>query len=398
MGKRPAREPIWTRDFCLVCFSSFLIHISMHMLMPVLPGYVRSWGVGEGLAGAVTGAFAISALATRPVTGRELDRRERRPVYLTGLALFVVAAFAYPWAYNPGSVLGTRVLQGCGFGIVSTAAGTIITDLLPPKRRGEGMGYFGLFNSISTAVAPATGIYLASNLGYYCLFYAAAALAVAALLLAAGLSRGQVVSHRTETYSRLAIFEPGAAPASLVALFVSVAYSSVVTFIQIYASMRGIANVGVFFTVYATVMIAIRSICGRIYDLWGPTPVVAPGLVLMAGSLTLIAHASGLKALIVAAVLLGLGFGAAQPSLQALAVAKVPPTRRGAANANFYSALDIGLGGGSVLFGLVAEMVGYPSMYQTAATVPLGGIGVYLLMIRFWRNTEDPKNMTVEVK
>lgn len=374
-----AREPIWTKGFCLVCFSSFFVFVSMHMLMPVLPAYVRSWGVREGLVGTVTGAFAVSALAARPVVGRELDRRVRKTVYLQGLALLLLAVLSYRWAPGLGTLLAIRIFHGVGFGTASTAAGTIVADLLPSSRRGEGMGYFGMFNSLAMVVAPVTGIYLASHLGYSWLFTSAGGLVAVAALLAMRLPVQPEVGEHTRPSGALLVFEPKAAPASLTALFVALTYSSILTFLQIYAASRGIANIGVFFSVYAAIMVAIRFLAGRLYDRRGPGPVVVPGLALMAAALVLISRAQNLAAFLVAAVIFGLGFGAVHPALQALAVAGVPYSRRGAANATFLSALDIGMGGGAALFGLVAQGIGYAGMYQVAAVGPLAGIGAYWL-------------------
>jgi predicted MFS family arabinose efflux permease len=55
--------------------------------------------------------------------------------------------------------------------------------------------------------------------------------------------------------------------------------------------------------------------------------------------------------------------GVVMPTLQAMANNVVEPQRRGAANATFITAFDIGIGGGSMLLGMLAEFTSLKSMY-----------------------------------
>ncbi len=226
-------------------------------------------------------------------------------------------------------------------------------------------------------LAPAMGIYLSLRLGYFWLFYISGGLAVMAMFLAAQLPVDEKGVNRTEVVSGTMFLEIKALPASLTGLLVALSYSSVITFLQIYANLRGISNVGVFFTVFALTSLLSRPFAGRLYDIHGPAVGVVPGLLLMAVALFLISCAHSIMAFIVAAFVFGLGFGGIHPSLQASAVEGVAPSRRGIAQANFFSALDIGLGAGSMVFGLVAQSLGYAFMYRLAGVTSLGGLGVY---------------------
>jgi len=55
-----------------------------------------------------------------------------------------------------------RIIQGVGWGFSTTASGTIATDLIPPRRRGEGMGFFGLSGNVALAMGPTLGLALAA--------------------------------------------------------------------------------------------------------------------------------------------------------------------------------------------------------------------------------------------
>ncbi len=62
---------------------------------------------------------------------------------------------------------------------------------------------------------------------------------------------------------------------------------------------------------------------------------------------------------IIAATLYGIGFGSAQPALQAAMLTIVDPSKRGVANASFFTAFDLGIGLGAILLGVVSQMFGY---------------------------------------
>jgi MFS family permease len=48
-------------------------------------------------------------------------------------------------------IIFIRILHGIGFGIHSTTSGAVIADIVPKSRLGEGLGYFGIYNTIAVA-------------------------------------------------------------------------------------------------------------------------------------------------------------------------------------------------------------------------------------------------------
>ncbi|MGB9921024.1 MAG: MFS transporter [Moorellales bacterium] len=383
-GDSLASERLWTRDFWLISLATFFVFFSFQMLMPTLPAYVQTLGAPEGIIGLVTGLFAASALMVRPFIGRELDRRGRTGIYRLGLVVFALAVLTYRWADTPSLVLAVRLVHGFAWGLVTTAAGTIVSDLVPPARRGEGMGYYGMFMNMAMAIAPAAGLYVIYHYRYPPLFYASTALALTALLLASRLRQGRPPepneANANENLARglSALFEPRALYPALLTLLLSFGHASIGTFLQIYAQSRGVANVGPFFTVQALSVMGMRPISGRLFDRRGPNPVVIPGLCLVVASLVVLSRSASLGWFLLAGALYGVGTGAALPAFQALAVAGLPPERRGAANATYFSALDLGVGSGGMSLGLVAQWCGFSAMYLAAAGMVLLGLVIYL--------------------
>jgi predicted MFS family arabinose efflux permease len=105
-----------------------------------------------------------------------------------------------------------------------------------------------------------------------------------------------------------------------------------------------------------------------------------PGMIFIALTMVILFLAQNLFFFLAAAICYGIGFGAVQPSLQAMAVSKVLPQRRGAANGTFMSGFDLGIGVGSILWGFIAGFAGYSTMYLLAALPVVVAFVLYIYL------------------
>jgi MFS family permease len=137
--------------------------------------------------------------------------------------------------------------------------------------------------------------------------------------------------------------------------------------VPLFARQQQLANIGPFFTAFALSAVIVRGLAGRLTDRIGRRMVAAPSLGLATVGLLVLARADAAPGFIAAAVLLGLGFGAAQPAIPAMTADRVPPDARGRALGTLYTALELAIGGGAVLLGLWASRRGYPSMFRLGA-------------------------------
>lgn len=236
------------------------------------------------------------------------------------------------------------------------------------------MGYYGLFNNLAMALAPALGLLLINRFGFGELFTTSSLLALLALLLAAVM---RVPPAPKGGSAQPALLETSSLPPAVIMFFITFTWGGVVSFLALYAMEIGIANIGIYFTIYALVLMVVRPVSGAISDRQGPAPVVVPGLIFISLAMLALAWAQNLWWFVLAAVLNGLGFGATQPTLQALTINLAPPTRRGAANATFFSAFDLGIGAGAILLGVVSQFVGFSHMYLIAALSGPAGLLVF---------------------
>lgn len=372
---------LWTKNFITITIVNFLIFFGFQMLMPTLPIYVKNIGGDSSVIGLINGIFTISALLTRPLSGILLDKIGRRKIFLVGLAIFIIAVLSYSWLSTVSLILLFRLIHGFGWGASSTAASTIATDNIPKERFGEGIGYFSLSSSLAMAVGPAVGLYITANHSFSILFFIATLLPILSFLLSFTLKYEEASKEDLSKEPRL-LFEKSSLIPSIIVFFITISYGTLVSFLSLYALERGIENIGSFFTIYATSLIVSRPIFGKIVDNFGLDFAVIPGFLSIFAAMVLLSRATSLPIFLLVALIYGVGFGAAQSSLQTMAIINSSNKRYGAANATFFTGFDAGIGFGSIVFGIIASKSGYSQMYLLTTVVILISFGIYLILGR----------------
>ncbi|RKD22848.1 MFS transporter [Ammoniphilus oxalaticus] len=380
-----ATPRLWTRAFIILTISNLFLFLSFQMLIPTLPVFVANMGGDELAVGMVISVFTISALLARPFAGKALDSMDRRKVLVIGLILFILCSSGYYWMSTIFLVLSLRFIHGIGWGISTTAYGTIVSDLIPQQRRGEGMGYYGLSSNFAMAFAPLIGIWIMNDMGFGPLFTVSVTLGVIGLILSqfihypepqrAPQSSSDEPERKGNFYAGLV--ERSSLFPSLLMLMISVTYGGIVSFITLFGKEVGIGNVGWFFLGNAVVIMLTRPFAGKLFDMKGHAWVLLPGIICLASGVLLLSFADTTTSLLIAAIFYGFGFGAVQPSLQAWTIDRAAPHRRGAANSTFFSAFDLGIGIGAMGLGAIANASSYALMYRYSAIMTVSFLVVY---------------------
>ncbi len=367
VGKAP-KEKIWTRDFVAICFANFFVFLGFQMTLPTLPIFVKEIGGSDQMIGLVVGIFTFSALAFRPYAGHALETKGRGFVYMVGIAMFTIAVAFYGFTSAIIVLLLLRILHGAGFGMASTASGTIASDLIPPSRLGEGMGYFGLSGNLALALGPALGLALVGRISFISLFLLCGALGVTSFLFASRVRYKKVETspHKTTTV-KFDIFEKAALPPAILLFFITVTFGGIASFLPLLTAEKGIPGIEFYFIVYAIFLMVSRTFSGQIYDRKGHLYVFPPGTVLIFIAMVLLSWLPNTMTLMIAAAFYGTGFGMVQPALQAWAVSSASANRKGMANATFFSFFDLGVGIGAMTFGYIAFTFSYSAIYVTSA-------------------------------
>lgn len=367
-------DRLWTRHFILLTFAMLFLGTGFYFLLPTLPLYIRQLGGSEASIGFVVGVFTLSAVVFRLLAGGLLDRYGRRLFMLAGLLFFVFSMYAYTWASGIAILVLLRILHGASWALSTTSLGTTITDVIPERRRGEGMGWYGVSMTVAMAIGPLLGTWVLATLSFHRLFQLAAVLSVIALALAFA---AKVPFQPRSEARRAAFFESSMMPVMLIVFLSTVSYGGITTFLPLYAESIEV-NVGTFFMVYAISLTLTRPVAGKLSDRYGEVAVTVPALLIAVLALVVISLSSGLPGIILSAILYGIGFGSSQPAFQSIALRLASPDRKGVANATFFTAFDLGIGLGSILLGWISRYVGYPGIFTISA------ISVACSLVIFW--------------
>lgn len=387
-----SEQRLWTRDFLLTDITGFLIFCSFYYLMSTLQYYVVSLGGSVASIGLVQGVYVIVAVLLRPLAGNLFDNHGRRRFLLMGLVIIVGSFFLYPLVATVWWVMAVRALHGVGWAFSTTAASTMIADIVPNKRRGEAMGYYSNFMDVAMGAGPFIGVLLLQFGGYKTVFFGAAITLLPALLIVS------IVRERyqppTSPVKRPFLSKAALLP-GLVMMTASIGYGGVVTFIPTMATARhisghwlGVAEYAYFYIAYALILILTRGLWGRLSDRFGRPAAIIPGLVLMAAGTVLLAVTPNFITLVLSAIVYAAGFGAAQPSIMAWTVDRAGHQNHGAAMGSFFAAFDGGIAIGSLAMGVLIQHYSYAVAFAVVSIVTLVGFVIYLVD---WakRNTED---------
>ncbi|WP_391559255.1 MFS transporter [Robertmurraya sp.] len=372
------KEKIWTRDFILICLSNFFVFLGFQMTLPTIPLFVENLGGNDQLIGVVVGIFTFSALLIRPYAGHALESKGRRFIYLVGLGIFVFSTGAFGIAGGLVFLFILRIIQGVGWGLSTTASGTIATDLIPPKRRGEGMGYYGLSGNLALAMGPTLGLALVGYLSFTQLFLICGVLGAVAIALSSRIRFKPVEPGTTTNHKKLDLYEKTALPPSILLLFITVTFGGIASFLPLYTVKKGIEGIEWYFLLYAIALLISRTFAGKLYDQKGHRFVFPAGSIMIMAAMILLAWVPNSAILYLAAIIYGLGFGTVQPALQAWSVQNSPISRRGMANATFFSFFDLGVGMGAIVFGQIAFYLDYHSIYIASA------ISVFIAILLYY--------------
>jgi MFS family permease len=140
----------------------FVDLLGFGIIVPILPFYVRSFGVSDVFIGLLAASYSLAQLVAAPLLGRLSDDRGRRPVLLLSLAGSVVAWTVFGLASAVWVLFASRLLAGAMGGNIA-AAQAYIADVTPPERRAGALGLVGAAFGLGFIFGPALGGVLASD-------------------------------------------------------------------------------------------------------------------------------------------------------------------------------------------------------------------------------------------
>ena len=377
---RPAGR-ILSGPLALVFLAEFCALTSFYLLLSVTPIYAAAVGAGSAGAGLVTSVLLLGTVAAELAAPVLMRRYGYWTMLITGALLLGVPTLALLPGGSMVTIVAVSVVRGLGFGLCTVMTGALTAVLLPPERRGEGLGLFGVVATAPGIVALLGGVWLASHTGMAAVVVMAAATALVPLTVFPWLAvrPGAQQQEATSTGSGrpdgllAGLRQPGQLRPFLIFAASTVAAGVVVSFLPLATGASGnVAAAGLL--VQALTATISRWWAGRRGDRTGHARLLVPALAIAAlGMITMIWLASP-AAVLAGMCLFGIGFGIGQNATFALMIGRMPPSGLGTASALWNLAYDAGYGAGPALFGLLVSHTGYPAAFALTAALMLAAL------------------------
>src|SRR5215218_6190322 len=376
-------ERLFTPRFFMMCGFTFTVFLSAFQLLPTAPFHIIDLGGSTFASGLFLGVLTYSSAFSAPLTGAFADRVGHRRVLMTSsLALAVFAGF-YAVITDYRLVLMLAVVQGVFWSGLLSASAAYMTQMLPERRRAEGIGYWGLSTMAALSVAPSVG-FVIYRYGWVWLCVLAGALNLVMLCIALGLEE-QPHPAPHEAGDAGPLLEWRVLVTSLTLFLYSFGYGGITSFAAMYADASGTTPKGIYLTALAIVVLCTRPFTGRLGDRWGYKRVFVPCLVMICIGLACLAVSGSRRWMIASAIIFGSGFGTAYPAYVGYVMHGVSATRRGAAFGAILAAFDTGIGTGSTSMGWLIQRFGFRQAFGVAAAISALALPYFLSVDRMLR-------------
>ena len=377
------KDRLVTPSYCFILAANFLLYFGFWLLIPVLPFYLSEvFSAGNSTIGIILSCYTVAALCIRPFSGYFLDSFARKPLYLMAYFIFMTMFAGYIIAGSLTLFILFRIIQGVSFGMVTVGGNTVVIDIMPSSRRGEGLGYYGLSNNIAMAVGPMSGLFLHdAGMSFTTIFCCSLGSCMAGFVCAFLVKTPYKPPVRREPISLDRFILLKGIPAGISLLLLSIPYGMTTNYVAMYAKQIGInATTGFFFTFMAIGMAISRIFSGKIVDRGKITQVISAGLSLVVFSFFLLSACvyliswNNLLCTVVffaVALLLGVGFGIMFPAYNTLFVNLAPNSQRGTATSTYLTSWDVGIGIGMLAGGYIAEVSTFDKAYLFGACLTI---------------------------
>ena len=328
------------------------------MVVPDLYGYLDEMGGGE-YKGLIIALFTVTAGLSRPFSGKLSDTIGRIPVMVLGVAVCVIMGLLYPAISSVWSLLLLRFFHGFSTGFKPTGTSAYIADVVPANRRGEAMGYFGLFGSTGMAIGPSIGPQITAAFSIDVMFYTSTAFAFLSIAILMGmketLKEKQPFKWWLLKIKKDEILEPRVFNPSITLLLCTFSFGATITLAPDMAMNLGFpeGQKGIFFTIYVVCSLLARVTAGKISDKKGRVIVLKWAVVFLIASNISMAYSQTQAMFIISSAIFGFAAGMNSPTIYAWTIDLSLDSARGKGIATMYIALEIGIGLGAFLAGYI---------------------------------------------
>ncbi|CAB4810408.1 unannotated protein [freshwater metagenome] len=376
-------ERVITRQFLTVVVAGLFYFFSLGMLLPIVPLFVAGPLGGSELAvGILVGSFSIGAVLIRPFAGRIGDRMGRKVLIVGGALVVAISVGLYLLVTGPEMLLAARLIGGVGEAAFFVGAGTMITDLAPPSRRGEAISYWSVAVYSGLAFGPALGEFVLDETHFNRVWVLALVFALLSAVI--GMFTTETVVPSPSGGAPAPLINRSALTPGFVLFLGMIGLAGFAAFMPLYVSDVGLEDSSSVFLLYGCTILLVRIIGAKIPDRIGPLRAGTLSTAAAAAGLIVIAFVETKVGLYLGTIIFSIGMSLLYPSVLTLALTGVPDSQRGSAVGTISSFFDLSQGIGAAVLGVSVKMGGYRAGFSLAA---LSAVAALVLL----RSGIDPR-------
>jgi MFS family permease len=374
------KRSLLNRGFVLASSGYFFLYFSGSVFY-LFPLYLDSFHPSKSQVGLIMGIHSVMAILVRPLFGRVLDRRGGRIVAAAGVLIMAASMPGFYFLQSAGLLaVILRAVNGIGWGVSTAALLAICSEVAPPERMAQSLGFIGVAGIISQAVGPAVAEEIFRRHSFDAVFTFSFLMLAAALLCILPIKetiqpppqKGAAQTPRARAFPIVILCIIAAMPT-----IHGAARGTVLNFIALYGASLGFSRVGPFFLAFSVGAVLTRLGMGDFSDRYGRKRVIFPSAVLIGLNLFWIAGLSSYWAFISSGFIAGLAQGLIFPALSTYLIDFMGRQNKGLALGLYLSLFDVGMGLGSPLFGWISDVSGYRLMYGVAGCLILLSTAVF---------------------
>ena len=370
------------------------VAVGFSLVIPVLPAFARSFGVGLALVGLVQLVFGFNRFSFGIVGGLVVDRFGERFSTVTGILIVAASSYASGFAQSFWQLVVARGIGGAGSALFIGGLMNRIIKIIPPRAMGRATGIWRSSFLIGAGIGPLIGGTLRDQLGNRAPFHIYATGLLVAATIAWFAMREKLAGKKAEKRSPLEslraarpLFKDVRYTVALLATLVGwwtlsgPAQQIGTIFADEQLAFSG-TKIGIAFTLLSAAEIfVVLVIAGPAADRYGRRAVLVPSLLLTFGATLALGQVEGASFLFFPLMaLIGAGVAAGSAAAGGLLADSIPEGGSGTAVGVNQMAGDLGYMLAPSAIGFVAETQGYGAAYLVGA-IPAGIALVFSLRL-----------------
>jgi DHA1 family multidrug resistance protein-like MFS transporter len=374
------------KAFVVLVGSMFISMLGMGIVNPFLPIYANTMGASKLEVGFIQAAFSITGIGTLVFIGKLSDRLGRKAFLSGGLTVLAISSVGLIYAYDPLHLIAWRFVQGLGAAAHLPIAQAYLGDITPKGNEGKWMGYFNAVLFAGMGTGPLVGGVITDSFSMKAAFLTMAVLNILGLMA--------TLIFLKEMPRKIAAREHASLVAPLKSnilrgvfiyrMTAGMGTATLMAFMPLFADERIGLSAGLIGILLAarTPVSFVQTYTGRLADTWNRRSMVIWGGVVSIAATALLPLTAGFWLLLVAYVSMSIGQSFGMPAASAYVVHEGRTFGMGASMTMFMMAMQTGAGIGPVILGGLADKLGLPFVFYSAAMCMAVGIALFAWMVR----------------